>query len=319
MVSAGPDYTAQDVIALLEGEILSVFGDMRRSFRHPRSLSEADEQSLTFCRNPDSALSSCPAAVVITTTAAPDYKGGATLIRVAEPRLAFIRVLQSLFAPVRPSGIHPSAIIDSTAQIATDVYVGAHAVVGRCLIAAGCVIHAGVILYDNVRIGRNVTINSGTVIGADGFGYERNDAGEMEKFPHFGGVLIEDDVEIGSNTSIDRGTLGDTKLLQGAKIDNQVHIAHNVVVGRHAVVIAQAMIGGSVMIGDEAWIAPSACIRNGIRIGARATVGLGAVVVKDVPDGTTVMGSPARNAAEFKALTGLFNSMIRDGGRDSTL
>lgn len=311
MTSAGPAYAAQDVIAVLAGEVLSVSGDVGRSFRYPRPLSDADEHSLTFCRTPDAALASCPAAVVITTAVAPAHEGGPTLIRVADPRLAFIRVLQSLFAPVRPAGIHPTAVIDPAAQIAPDVYIGPHAVVGRCSIAAGCVIHAGVILYDNVRIGRNVTINGGTVIGADGFGYQRNDAGEMEKFPHFGGVLIEDDVEIGSNTSIDRGTLGDTKLLQGAKIDNQVHIAHNVVVGRHAVVIAQAMIGGSVVIGDEAWVAPSACIRNGIRIGQRATVGLGAVVVKDVQDGVTVMGSPARDSAEFKALSSLFNGMVR--------
>jgi UDP-3-O-[3-hydroxymyristoyl] glucosamine N-acyltransferase len=115
-------------------------------------------------------------------------------------------------------------------------------------------------------------------------------------------VLIEDGVEIGSNTSIDRGTLGDTILRQGARIDNQVHIAHNVIVGRHAAVIANAMIGGSTTIGDGAWIAPSACVRDGLKIGSNALVGLAALVVKDVPDGATVMGAPARPADEQKRL-----------------
>lgn len=139
------------------------------------------------------------------------------------------------------------------------------------------------------------------MIGADGFGYQRNESGELEKFPHLGGVVIEDNVEIGSNTCIDRGTLGDTIIREGSKIDNLVHIAHNVIVGRHAIVIAHSMVGGSVRIGDYAWVSPSACLRDVISIGDRSTVGLGAVVVKDVPDGGTVMGTPARPAEEYKA------------------
>jgi UDP-3-O-[3-hydroxymyristoyl] glucosamine N-acyltransferase len=147
-----------------------------------------------------------------------------------------------------------------------------------------------------------VIIHAGTVIGADGFGYERNDGGELEKFPHLGHVVLEDNVEVGSNTCIDRGTLGDTIIREGAKIDNLVHIAHNVVVGRHAVVIAHAMIGGSTRIGDYAWVAPCACVRDVVSIGDRAMIGLGAVVVRDVPDGATVMGIPARPVDEYKKI-----------------
>jgi UDP-3-O-[3-hydroxymyristoyl] glucosamine N-acyltransferase len=146
-----------------------------------------------------------------------------------------------------------------------------------------------------------VIIHAGTVIGADGFGYERNEDGTFEKFPHLGGVVIEDDVEIGANACIDRGTLAPTRIREGAKIDNLVHIAHNVDVGRHAAVIAHAMIGGGTRIGDYGWVAPCACLRDGIVIGTRSTVGLGAVVTKSIGDDATVMGAPARGASEYKA------------------
>lgn len=106
--------------------------------------------------------------------------------------------------------------------------------------------------------------------------------------------MIEDDVDIGANTCIDRGALGDTRIGRGARIDNLVHIAHNVQVGAHAAVIADAMIGGSAKIGAYAWIAPSACIRDRVSVGERAVVGLASLVTKDVPADVTVLGAPAR-------------------------
>jgi UDP-3-O-[3-hydroxymyristoyl] glucosamine N-acyltransferase len=145
-------------------------------------------------------------------------------------------------------------------------------------------------------------IHAGSVIGADGFGYSRNDDGELEKFPHIGSVVIEDRVEIGSNTSVDRGTLSNTVIREGAKIDNFVHVAHNVVIGKHAAVIAHAMIGGSTEIGDYGWIAPSAALMNGLHIGKGATVGLGAVVTKNIPDNETWAGVPAMPLKEFVAI-----------------
>src|SRR5690606_29288629 len=122
----------------------------------------------------------------------------------------------------------------------------------------------------------------GVKIGQPGFGYERNAAGELVQFPHLGRVIIEDDVHIGANTCIDRGTLDDTIIRSRARVDNLCHISHNVDVVSDTAVIANSMTGGSVSIGSESWIAPSGSIINGVSIGAGATVGMGAVVVKPV-------------------------------------
>jgi UDP-3-O-[3-hydroxymyristoyl] glucosamine N-acyltransferase len=228
------------------------------------------------------------------------------------PRLTFMRLVDRFFPPVTPPpGIHSAAFVDPSATVDPAASVGAFAVIGPgCTIGAGTVIHAHAVLYADVRVGREAVVHAGAVIGADGFGYERRPDGGLEKFPHLGGVVIEDRVEVGSNTSIDRGSLGDTILRRGCKIDNQVHIAHNVDVGEDAVVIAQSMVGGSVKIGARAWLAPAAVVMNQIEIGPDATVGLGAVVTKAVAPGQTVMGAPASDAGEFKAVRGAIKRLV---------
>lgn len=285
-----------------------IHGRVERHVARAMPIGEAQPTDVTFCSRAGEAgvamLRETRAGVVLCSeshdlTSIADSER--TFIAVADPRLAFLRIVGRFFAASVTPGIHPAAVIDAGATIGDRVHIGPFTwIAGDCTVGEGSVIHANVSIYPKTRIGRNVTIHAGTVIGADGYGYQRNERGELEKFPHIGGVVIEDDVEIGSNTSIDRGTLGDTILRQGARVDNQVHIAHNVIVGRHAAVIANAMIGGSTTIGDGAWIAPSACVRDRLTIGAHATVGLGAVVVKDVPDGATVIGAPARPADEYK-------------------
>lgn len=218
-----------------------------------------------------------------------------------DPRLDFARVMQRFFVNERSAGVHPSAVIHPTARIDKSVFIGALTVVAENVeIGEGSTIHSGVHIYPRVKIGKHVVINSGTVVGADGFGYAREPSGEIVKIPHLGGVVIGDDVEIGAGTCIDRGTLSDTVIGEGTKIDNLVHIAHNVHVGTHCLVIAHAMIGGSVRIGDRTWVAPCACVKEQTQIGENAVIGLGAVVIKSVEAGTTVMGSPARNSDYYK-------------------
>lgn len=214
-------------------------------------------------------------------------------IKVANPRLTFARIVKHLFVPNPEYTIHPTAVIHPEATIAQQVSIGPHCVIGKCTIGAHTILHGNVFLFDHVTIGQHVTIMPNTTIGSVGFGYERNEEGNFELFPHIGGVIIADHVDIGSSVCIDRGTLGNTIIGEGTKIDNLVHIAHNVQIGKHCAIIAHAMIGGSTVIQDHSWIAPSACIRDGLTIGKNATVGLGAVVVKPIPENEIWMGNPA--------------------------
>jgi UDP-3-O-[3-hydroxymyristoyl] glucosamine N-acyltransferase len=229
---------------------------------------------------------------------------GTVVVRSECPRLDFARVVGRFFAAPAPApGTHPSAVVAPGARVDPSASIGPLCSVADAVeIGAGCVLHAGVHLYSGVRLGRRVIVHSGTVIGADGFGYERDRAGVLVRIPHLGGVVIEDEVEIGANAAIDRGVIEDTWIGRGACIDNLVHIAHNARVGSAAVVIAHAMVAGSVKLGDRAWIAPAACLRDGIAVGDDAVVGLGAVVTRDVAPGETVLGNPARELTEHRRL-----------------
>lgn len=219
-----------------------------------------------------------------------------TLIFVPKPRLAFSKVVNKFFI-IRNFivGIHTTATICSLAKIAKSASIGPHCVIyGNVEIGENSVIYGNVSIYGDVKIGKNVIINSGVVIGAEGFGYEPDEDGTLVQFPHIGGVVIEDNVEIGANTCVDKGALGDTIIREGAKIDNMVHVAHNVIIGKNCRIICLVGIGGSVEIGDGSFIGISASIKNQNKIGKNAVVGMGAVVTKDVPDNTTVIGNPAR-------------------------
>ena len=259
--------------------------------------------SLTFCRRtgPEliAAVQACKATAVLVPVdpiALAEIKvPSPTLIAVPDPRLAFIRIVTKLFHVAPPAGIHPTAVVDASAKVDPTASIGPHVVVeGDCEVGPMSVLRANVILLRKTSIGARVTVHPGTIIGTDGFGYQRGSDGEADKFPHLGGVRVEDDVEIGSNTCIDRGALEDTVIGSGTKIDNLVHIAHNVRIGRNVFIIANSQIAGSVVIDDGAHVAPSATILNQLKIGAGATVGLGAVVTRDVPPGATVMSTPAR-------------------------
>ena len=144
-----------------------------------------------------------------------------------------------------------------------------------------------VLMSDNINIGPNCSI------GFDGFGYVRDEDGWV-KFPHKGKVIIEDSVEIGANCCIDRGSLSDTIIHKGVKMDNHVHIAHNVEVGEDTLIVANVFIGGSVKIGKRCWIGPNVCIRDNITIGDDCMIGMGSVVTKDIPSGKVVYGVPAK-------------------------
>jgi UDP-3-O-[3-hydroxymyristoyl] glucosamine N-acyltransferase len=217
------------------------------------------------------------------------------LVRVTNPRLAFVKALKHFARPPRPTGIESTAVRGRDTVLGDDVYLGHGVVIGDGVtIGDGTIIHENVVVKDRCRVGRNCTLHPGVVIGADGFGYEQDDDGEWIKFEHIGNVVIEDEVEIGANACVDRGILGATLIKRGAKIDNLCHIAHNVVVGERAFVIALTMVGGSTTIDDEVWVAPGAVLHSGIEIGRGALVGYSALVLEDVPPGQVVAGVPAK-------------------------
>lgn len=232
----------------------------------------------------------------------------------SNPRLDFCRVLERFYAPPRPTGIHPSAVVSPLAKIGL-----------RCAIGPGSVIEDGVeigddtvligrvFLYSGTRIGCRVTIHAGAVLGADGFGYEKRTDGSWQKFPHFGGVLVEDDVEIGANTTIDRGSLGNTVIRRGVKIDNLVHIAHNSVTGADTLVIAGAVVCGGAKIGERAWLSPQSCIRDKVTVGSDSTIGMGAVINGDVAPGSTMVGWHARPALATKRIFAFLKRIAETG------
>lgn len=223
-----------------------------------------------------------------------------TLIICENPKIMYINIINRCLTLSERSGISCKAIVSEDAKIAEGVYVGDFSSIGRCQIGRNSQIFPNVVIYDNVTIGDNVEIHSGAVIGTPGYGYSRDESGEMVHFPHVGGVVIEDDVMIGANTVVDRGSLGDTIIGRGSQIDNLVHVAHNVCIGKHCAIVASVMLGGSVILGDYVWISPNSSIIPAVTIGDHAYIGIGSVVTKDVPRGETWAGSPALELSEFK-------------------
>lgn len=232
--------------------------------------------------------------------------------------MSVARLLGAFASPVsRPDeGIHPSAVIHPSALIGGNPAIGPHVVIDADVrIGASCVIHAGtfigretiigddcllwpnVVIRDGCRIGHRVIIHSNSVIGADGFGYYF-DEGRHNKIPHVGGVIVEDDVEIGACTCVDRSKFGNTVVGAGTKIDNLVQVAHNVRIGRHCVLVGQVGFAGSVRTGDYCVFAARACVLDNVAIGDRVTVAGLAILDKDIPDGLTVSGYPARDHRE---------------------
>jgi len=243
-------------------------------------------------------------------------------IAVSNPKLAFALIAAVLHPPLRrePS-IHASAVVSETADIALTVFVGPHVYIGEnaqvgayTRIEAGavvganvtlgndCVLHPNVVLYDDVSLGDRVVLHAGVCIGADGFGYVRDDMG-YHKFPQIGTVVIEDDVELGAHTCIDRAALGRTRIGRGTKLDNMVHVGHNCDIGERVVIAAQTGISGSVIIEDDCVIGGQVGFGDHIRVLSGAVIGSKAGVLpgKIVRPGVW-WGIPIQPLNEYKRL-----------------
>jgi UDP-3-O-[3-hydroxymyristoyl] glucosamine N-acyltransferase len=301
-----------------------LIGDGSIVATHVSSLKSAGTGSLLFVDDPkhlEAALAS-PAAAVIAGEFATEAAPRKPILISSQPRLAFARAAKFFgSAPARGRGIHPSAIV-SASTIGGNVDIGARAVVGdqvkigeESTLGAGCVIGDGVEIGANCRIDANVTIYRGTtlgnrvvvqagaVLGSEGFGYVRDkQTGRYEQFPQVGRLVIEDDVEIGANSTIDRGALDETRIRQGTKIDNLVHIGHNVQIGQDVVIAAQTGISGSaviennVIIGGQVGIADHVRIEEGAILGAQSGIPSKKVIRGK---GIVFWGTPARPIREY--------------------
>ena len=216
----------------------------------------------------------------------------------ANPRLDFIKVLNALFSTGSAGIIHPKAEVSPAAKIGTNVSIGAFACIGPDVtIGNDCVIGSGVAIEGAVTVGERCRIKANSAIGGQGFGFEYDEDGTPLHFPHLGKIVIEDDVWIGACSTVELAALGTTRIGAGCKVDDLVQVGHNVTVGKNTLIMANVVICGGAVIGEKCWIAPNSVIKQKLVIGNGVTLGLGAVVLKNVADNLVVAGVPARPLA----------------------
>ena len=282
-------------------------------------IKTAQSSDLTFAVDDDVltlAEKSQTACVLTTHTVRKSFK---PLIRVTNPKLAFLMSYQVLHAVQSSrSCIDPSAVVAASVKLGNNVRIDSqvciedHVIIGdgviiesgvvikkNCVIGACCHLHPGVILYEKTVLKESVVLHGGVVVGSDGFGYVK-DKNTIYKFPQLGKVVIEENVEIGANTAIDRGSLDDTIIGANSKIDNLCHIAHNVKIGKNALIAAQCGIAGSTVIGDNVTLSGHVAVTDNVTIGNNVIVGGKSCIIGSIDDNAIVWGSPARPIAQTK-------------------
>jgi UDP-3-O-[3-hydroxymyristoyl] glucosamine N-acyltransferase len=320
------NFTASDLASHLGGRLI---GEGSITIERVAALDLAGPGEIAYVEDEkffqaaNASRASCVLVPDTFTSAAPaTNKPPATLIEVAKPKLAFALVAKLLHPQRhREPYIHPTAVIAESANIDLTVYVGPHVAIGEAArVASGtrieagvtigdhvsvgndCVLHPGVVLYDDISIGDRVILHAGVCIGADGFGYVRDEMG-YHKFPQMGTVVIEDDVELGAQTCVDRAALGQTRIGRGTKIDNLVHVGHNCNIGERVVIAAQTGISGSVTIEDDVVIGGQVGFGDHIHVQSGAIIGSKAGVLpgKIVRPGVW-WGIPIQPLDEYKRL-----------------
>lgn len=328
----GTPLRLSEVAALVGGRLL---GNDDPVITGAAPLSEAGPGDLSFVadrKREAEARQSGAGALLVPPGLAVD---GRPAVEVARPYEAFALYLGRL-APdpdrLYPPGIHPTAVIDPSArveaasigpycvvgagaQVGAGSRLAAHVVIGCDAVVGGdCVLHAHVVVREGCRLGQRVIVHAGTVVGADGFGYLAGPRGQV-KIPQVGIVEVGDDVELGALVTIDRATTGRTVIGAGSKLDNQVHVAHNVRIGRCCALSAQTGIAGSCVIGDGVITGGQVGIADHLVIGDGARIGAQAGVIKDVPKGATVFGYPALDFQESFRITAALRRLPAALGR----
>lgn len=309
-------FTASQIADQLQGEVL---GDASTKITGIAPAAHAREGDITFAEKKAyfaAAEQSQASAILVSDDLTSESK---TVIKVSNARVAVAKLLPFFYPPDEyPAGIHPTAVIAPTAQIDTTAHIGPHCVVGdhtrigarsallggnhvrkNSVLGEDVTLHPNVVVYPKTQIGNRVTIHAGTVIGSDGYGYVF-DQGRHLKMLQIGNVIIHDDVEIGANTAVDRGALGPTVIGEGTKIDNLVHVAHNVSFGRHNLIMGQCGFAGSTTMEDYCVIASQSGVAGHLKLGPQATVGAKSGVMRNIPPKGTVFGYPAQPDIKMK-------------------
>lgn len=316
------EFRLGDLAERVKGELR---GDPDRPIEGVRDLAEAGPEHLsllTHRRYREAARSSRAGALLVPG----DDRGTALtegldhdLLRVSHPVRALIELLELLHPVPRPEpGVHPTALVAETAEVAPSAHLGpyavvgegarlearvvveAHSVVGRgCRIGEDTWLHPHVVLYDGTELGRRCRVHSGVVLGADGFRYDFAD-GRHRKVPQVGRVVLGDEVEVGANSAIDRAGLGATRVGDGTKIDNLVQVAHNVEVGRRALLCGQAGIAGSAHLGDGVVLAGQVGVSDHVTLGDGVQVGAKSAVMGDLEPRTRAAGIPAIPMSDWR-------------------
>ena len=324
------EFTAAIIAGFLKGE---VEGNPNVKVNTVAKIEEGHEGALSFLANPKYEhyiYTTGSSVVLVNKDFLPSGKIKATLIRVPDAYKAFASLL-TLIEQSRPkkTGIHPTALIESTAKIGADVFIGAYTYIGEdCSVGEGCRIYPHVFLGDNAKIGKNCTIypgvkiyhecivgngctiHAGTVIGSDGFGFAPQSESEFMKIPQIGNVVIEDNVEIGANVAIDRATMGSTIIRKGVKLDNLIQIAHNVELGENTVIAAQTGIAGSTKIGKNCMFGGQVAINGHIKIANGTKTGAQSGILGEVKEENTIIqGTPAIPYKQFYRSSVIFKKL----------
>lgn len=323
-------YRIKKIADFLQG---TVIGNSEVEIGNIAKIEEAQEGDITFLANPiytPHIYTTHASAVIVKNDFEPEKPVKATLIKVKDPYQAFSQLLQfvSRDTYANKKGIEEPNKISSTAQIGQNVYIGAFTYIGDQVVIGdnvkifpGCFIgnhskignnttvYPNVSIYHDTIIGNHVTIHSGTVIGADGFGFAPNNGSDFKKVPQIGNVIIEDHVEIGANSSIDRATMGSTIIRRGVKLDNFIQIAHNVEIGENTVIAALTGISGSTKVGKNCMIGGQVGIAGHLKIGDNVKVGAQSGISHNLKDGEIVVGTPALPIRNFKKSTIIFKNL----------
>ncbi len=286
-------------------------GDAAVRIKGVNTLEEAGPGEVSFLSNPKylKQLQTTKASAVVVSPGV--SSSHVALLKTSDPYYAFTKAVIKLHGYRRHphTGVHPAAHVDPSASVGAGsilypgAYVGPRAKIGR-----DCILYPNVVIYDDCVLGDRVTVHAGASIGHDGFGYATH-KGEHHKIPQVGNVIIEDDVEIGANCAIDRATMGSTVIGKGTKFSDLVAIGHGSKIGPHGLLVAQVGIAGSVSVGHHVTIAGQAGIAGHLRIGDNVTIGAQSGIPSDVPDQSTVMGSPAMPVSRGRRVFMLYTQL----------